>query len=186
MCLCFGAHPGLGPAKHRCPSPATRAVPHPGDRGTSFPPSAPVDVLDKGPELSPSLSQSTRLNREFWGCFPIFPDPSLSGSVPQTPPRERSSPPSPHPWEGPEVLRTGDVDFCRRASTKSSTNPQTRPCPAGFEGLLTQRRREIRQQTPPAMNFSCPSIAGALPSVPGQPRTKCKVGSYNRWGFLPS
>lgn len=66
-------HPGLGPAKHRCPSPGHQGSVTPG--GTGAPPSLPpvlTDVLDKGPELSLSWNPSNCLSGDFWGVFPSF------------------------------------------------------------------------------------------------------------------
>lgn len=86
-------HPGLGPAKLRCPSPGHQSSATP--RGTGAPPSPPTcahGCAGQGARAQPPMESIKLSQRGFLGYFSIIPDSLLRASPPSTripPTRER-------------------------------------------------------------------------------------------------
>lgn len=181
--MCFGAHPWT-PRAWSCQAQVPLTWPpgqcHTwGDRDTSFPSHLRSQTCWTRGLSSASHGIHQTVSRGIFGTF-FHHFWFLTESITSwDPPRGGFQPPQSTP---PGRIRSAENHRCRflqkNISQKLHKSPNLHRALLNLR-FLTQRR-EIRQQTPPAMSFSCPSIAGALSG------TECKVGNYNRWDFLPS
>lgn len=177
---------GLGPAKHRCPSPGHQSSATPGgDRGTSFP-----SHLRSGMRWARGLSSAshgihpTPSPRGFWGAFfhhSRFPhrEHRLLGCVPslRTDPTEGASQPPPGRTRSAENRRRRFFFLRKEHLPKAPQIPKPAPRSSGSEALDTEEKRNK------AANSTCSEL---LLSPSGRPRTECKAGNYSGWDFLPS